>query len=246
MYKLKKQNRVFVLTGAGISKASGIYTYRDDDGAWRSFDPDKVSTPKGVQENKTLSWQFFQAVSNNLKNKDPNSAHNSLVKLQQYVNSGNFVLVTQNIDGLHQKAGSKNVLEMHGNYKKMICNSPRCFNVSYQINEVINSYEYKLCPHCGNMLRPSVVMFGETPMHMSIIKDQLSLLKNGDLFLSIGTSGLVRPACSFPMMAWANGAYVFNINYDIKKKNYQQERYWWIFDQKAEEYLPSFIDSILL
>ena len=70
------------------------------------------------------------------------------------------------------------------------------------------------------MLRPSVVMFGETPMHMNVIKDRLSLLKDGDLFLSIGTSGLVRPACSFPMMAWTNGAYVFNINYDTKKQNY--------------------------
>lgn len=239
-FKIKPSDRVTVLTGSGISKASGIATFREDDGVWTKYDVDHVCTANGCQEYKTEAWEFFKDTYADMNNTCPNEAHYALVKLERFLNKGNFTLITQNIDGLHQMAGSENVIEMHGNNKKMICGSPRCGNIEFPIEEMIDKEEYVVCPKCGNMLRPDVVMFGETPRFMDLIKESLDC----DYFISIGTSGMVHPAAGLAMKAWQKNAIVINICYNSRMGEYSEDNFH-CFDAKAEEFLPKFIDDMI-
>lgn len=243
-YKLNKNNKIVILTGAGISKASGISTYRDTDGVWQKYNPDIVGTPDGVQANKTIAWKFSQEVYENISNAKYNPAHKALVQLENFVNDGNFTLITQNIDGLHQQAGSRNVFEMHGNYKYMICDSARC-NARIPMEQIIHNEEYVTCNKCGKMLRPSVIMFGEIPLYQTQIDAAINSLSIGDYFLAIGTSGTVYPAASFIKKAYKQGVFTFNINYDINKENYNNGMNIEIYDKKAEQFLPEFVNNLI-
>jgi NAD-dependent deacetylase len=236
--KILKTDKVVILTGSGISKASGISTFRDKGGVWDRYDVDKVCCLSGIKDNKEDAWNFFRETYNDLNGKLPNSAHYSLVELEDYLNDGNCTIITQNIDGLHQLAGSKNVLEMHGNYKYMMCSGYYC-KTKYPIEDFIFNENYQNCPKCGKILRPSVVMFEEPVYHL---KKANELISKCNYFFSIGTSGLVIPAASYPMKAWKYGANVFTINLD--GYNREEERFY-IFNEKAEEFLPKFINQLI-
>lgn len=236
--KLKKDTKVVVLTGAGISKASGINTFRDEGGVWDKYDPNVVCTYPTclLKPNRKISWRFFQDCYEEIKDKDPNLAHVSLVKLEEYLDDGCFTIITQNVDGLHSKAGSKSVIEMHGNKFSLKCGRTSC-TYTAPMEKHIHSKKPVMCPECGTMLRPSTVMFHETPKHVHEID---RLVKECDLFISIGTSGTVYPACDLIHTAYYHKARVMVVNVVAEDKD---ARYHYKLG-KAEEVLPTIVEEL--
>lgn len=181
---------IVVLTGAGISAESGLGTFRDKDGLWTKYDLNEVATPEGFARNPVLVHDFYNARRKNLVEAAPNAAHAALAELEQKFD-GDVLLVTQNVDDLHERAGSRKLLHMHGELLKI-----RCENC-----DAVRDWRDDLdlattCPACATTgrLRPHVVWFGEMPFHMPKIQLELSIC---DLFVSIGTSGNVYPAAGF-------------------------------------------------
>ncbi|WP_374303006.1 Sir2 family NAD+-dependent deacetylase [Ferrovibrio sp.] len=181
---------IVILTGAGISAESGLGTFRDKDGLWTRYDLSEVATPEGFARNPVLVHDFYNARRRNLLAAQPNAAHAALAELERQW-GGDFLLVTQNVDNLHERAGSQRLLHMHGELLKI-----RCGHCGY-----VTEWEHDLdlataCPACGQSgsLRPHVVWFGEMPLYMEEIQGALQAC---DLFVSIGTSGQVYPAAGF-------------------------------------------------
>ncbi len=200
---LKNSKRVAALTGAGISAESGIPTFRGKGGLWEGYPVDKVASVEGFEEDPELVWKFYDERRVNMKDKKPNRAHEVLAEMEKYFD---MWVITQNIDSLHTMAGSKNVIELHGNIWRF-----KCTVCSY--NEM--NYETPLheipprCPKCGSLLRPDVVWFGET---VNEVEKAFEIAKNSDVFFVIGTSAQVHPAASLPFIAKDYGAKVIEIN----------------------------------
>jgi NAD-dependent deacetylase len=197
--------RIVVLTGAGISAESGVATFRDKDGIWSKYDVRDVATPEGFGRNPALVHDFYNARRRAHAGIKPNAAHHALARLERELNA-RVTVVTQNIDALHEAAGSKNLIHMHGELMKALCAScgarhPWTGDLATQT----------LCPACGNSggMRPDVVWFGEMPYRMDEIAD---LVAAADLFISIGTSGNVYPAAGFVADARAAGAHTVELN----------------------------------
>jgi len=198
---------IVVLTGAGVSAESGIQTFRAADGLWEQHRIEDVATPEGFMTNPALVQQFYNARRKQLLSHEiqANNAHIALAKLEQKF-KGDFLLVTQNIDNLHEESGSKNVLHMHGELLKMRC---RFSDQVFDIQEDITALMHCQCCNKQGSLRPHVVWFGEMPLYMDEIE---AALISCDLFLSIGTSGLVYPAAGFVQQANHYGAHTVEIN----------------------------------
>jgi NAD-dependent deacetylase len=183
---------IVVLTGAGISKESGLDTFRCEDGIWASVSLEDVATPEGFRRNPALVHEFYNARRSKLADPEivPNAAHLALARLEEEWPS-EVLIVTQNIDNLHERAGSRNLLHMHGELNKVRCEA--CDELLIWLDDL--SVE-QACPACGRngSLRPHVVWFGEMPLGMAEIYDALDRC---GLFVSIGTSGNVYPAASF-------------------------------------------------
>jgi NAD-dependent deacetylase len=181
---------IVVLTGAGISAESGLGTFRDKDGLWTQYDLQEVATPEGFARNPVLVHDFYNARRRNLIEAVPNAAHAALAELEQHF-AGDFLLVTQNVDDLHERAGSRRLLHMHGELLKI-----RCAGCGWTGEWRGDLDLATACPACGRSggLRPHVVWFGEMPLYMEEIYDALAAC---DLFVSIGTSGQVYPAAGF-------------------------------------------------
>ncbi len=189
---MKKFGKILVLSGAGISEESGIQTFRGSNGMWNNHRIEDVASPKAFIRNPNLVHEFYNIRRSNLLSDSvaPNSAHSFLAKIEEEYKD-NFYIITQNVDDLHERAGNKNVIHMHGELLKVICT--KCKEKSECRTEIgIASY----CPSCGenNSLRPDIVWFGEMPKDLDRCYD---LLKKCDLFISVGTSGVVHPAASF-------------------------------------------------
>jgi NAD-dependent deacetylase len=204
--------RIVVLTGAGISAESGISTFRDKDGIWAKVDYREVATPEGFRRNPQRVLDFYNARRHLGGGAKPNAAHFALARLEQeYAASsrGRVVVVTQNVDSLHEAAGTKNLIHMHGQHAQVLCNHCRARR-PWSLNAPDLSVELA-CDSCGRKggLRPDVVWFGEMPYHMERIGAELA---EADLFLSIGTSGNVYPAAGFVAEARANGAHTVELN----------------------------------
>ena len=203
---MRTASRVAVLTGAGISAESGIPTFRDaQNGLWARYRPEELATPEAFKCDPRLVWEWYEWRRNLVTDAKPNLGHRSLVIMETLI--PDFTLITQNVDGLHQLAGSKNVIELHGNIHRS-----KCFNEG-TIFDRPELYEGKppLCPDCGAYLRPDVVWFGED-LPPEALQAAWESAQNCDLFLSIGTSALVEPAASLPLLALENGATVTEIN----------------------------------
>ncbi len=200
--------RIVILTGAGVSAESGMGTFRDKDGIWTRYDLEDVATPEGFARNPTLVHDFYNARRRALADAVPNAAHIALAKLEQVVAStgGELLLVTQNVDNLHEKAGSQNLLHMHGELARVRCEA--CGVAGAWRDDLFEQTE---CWRCGlsGVLRPDVVWFGEMPYGMDGIYERLSAC---DLFVSIGTSGEVYPAAGFVMEADRAGAHTIELN----------------------------------
>ncbi len=187
-----QHHSIFVLTGAGISKNSGLQTFRDQNGLWNNYKIEEVATPEAFRKNPKLVHDFYNLRRKELldENVYPNPAHQALARLQHQFR-GNVTLVTQNVDNLHERAGSENVVHMHGELLKIRCN--HCQSIFFNDKDIDPSTECPSC-HTKSTLRPDIVWFGESPMNMEMI---LKNLHNCDLFISIGTSGSVYPAANF-------------------------------------------------
>lgn len=196
---------IVVLTGAGISAESGISTFRDPDGIWAQVDYREVATPQGFAANPARVHAFYNWRRRNVLTVEPNAAHVALAELEQAF-AGDFLLVTQNVDTLHERAGSQRLVHMHGQHDSALCNA--CGQRSPWQGEM--SLESQ-CPACGQVghMRPDVVWFGETPYQMKRIGDALA---GCDLFVSIGTSGNVYPAAGFVREARRAGARTVELN----------------------------------
>ncbi|WP_289040417.1 NAD-dependent deacylase [uncultured Aliiroseovarius sp.] len=196
--------RIVILTGAGISAESGLGTFRDQDGLWTKYDLDEVATPEGFARNPDLVHAFYNARRANCRSAQPNTAHEALAKLQS-AHSDDVTIVTQNVDDLHERAGSTDVIHMHGNL-----NGALCAGCDHRWPAPLEMSSADLCPACGNgSTRPDIVWFGEMPYAMDEIYHHLT---EADLFVAIGTSGNVYPAAGFAAEARAAGVETLELN----------------------------------
>lgn len=204
--RLTAARSVTVLTGAGVSAESGVPTFRDaQTGLWAKYQPEDLATPTAFRRNPRLVWEWYAWRRKLVADAKPNPAHFALVELEQHVPQ--FHLVRQNVDGLHQWAGSKNVIELHGNITRT-----KCFNEGTIISKWPDTGDVPpKCPDCGGLLRPDVVWF-EEPLPEAEIAIAQQAACSSDVFLSIGTSTVVYPAAALPFEALKGGASVVEIN----------------------------------
>jgi NAD-dependent deacetylase len=198
---------VVALTGSGISAESGVPTFRDaQTGLWAKYDPQELATPEAFARDPKLVWKWYAWRRELVEGASPNAGHEALAELERSVPE--FSLVTQNVDGLHQEAGSEYVVELHGNIRRSRCPVE---NVTVEPDEM--DHIPPPCPNCGSPLRPDVVWFGEAQPAAGL-EAASEAARLCDLFLSVGTSGLVHPAVSLPYEALENGATVVEVNPD--------------------------------
>jgi len=226
-----KTDKIIVLTGAGISAESGIKTFRDSNGLWENHRVEDVATPQAFKKNPVLVWNFYKQRYYQSLKAQPNNGHKALIELEMKLQD-NFTLITQNVDNLHSKAGSKNIIEMHGSLNKCFC--IKC-QTRYSVSDINLEREIPLCPKCNNYLRPDIVWFGEIPYNLDLIEQKL---KEVTIFISIGTSGQVYPAAQFIAISKLQGAKTIGINL-LPPQNKNTMDYF--FQGKAGELLPSLI-----
>lgn len=228
---LENSNNIVFLTGAGISEESGIPTFRGPAGLWKTYDPMKLASISGFYQNPKLVWEFYQDRQNLILNCQPNAGHFTIAKIEQLKNS--YVL-TQNIDGLHKKAGSKNIVELHGNILKAKCTN--C-NFVGDINKVIIKSLPPVCSLCDSVLRPDIVFFGE-PLNQTTWKNAQDISTNCDIMFIIGTSLNVGPVNTLPFYAKENGAILVEVNPEPTVFNHIMD---FSFRGKAGEILPTLL-----
>lgn len=228
---------IVVLTGAGISADSGVDTFRDAEGAWQKNDPMKVATPEGFAEDPARVHAFYNARRAQLPKVDPNPAHIALAKLESEMvgRGGSVTLVTQNVDDLHQRAGSKAILAIHGHLDRVECTT--CGTVEHWTTDLSVQTP---CPQCGSTtMRPYIVWFGEIPRHFDEVEERML---EADLFVAIGTSGAVYPAAGLVAFARERGIPRVELNLDPSDNAqlFTEQRYG-----KASEVVPAWVEEIL-
>lgn len=198
--------RVVALTGAGVSAESGIPTFREaQTGLWARYRPEELASPEAFDRWPDRVWQWYAWRRSLVSAARPNPGHVALARLE--ARTPDFTLVTQNVDGLHQRAGSRRVLELHGNLMRTRCSREN----RILEGDTAASGSPPACPSCGAPLRPDVVWFGEMLPEREL-RESMEAARSCELFLSIGTSGLVHPAASLPIIAHRAGARVIVIN----------------------------------
>ena len=202
---IRSAEKVVVLTGAGVSAESGIPTFRGADGLWKKFKATDLATPEAFNRNPKLVWEFYNWRRELISKVKPNRAHYAIADLEKI--KPNFILITQNVDGLHMQAGSKRVLEIHGSIWRV-----RCTRCEYQAEDRrVPLPKLPLCPSCNSLLRPGVVWFGEA-LDFEVLEKAFTVSRSCDLMLVIGTSAVVYPAASLSLEAKRSGARVIEIN----------------------------------
>ncbi len=206
IHLLRSARYITVLTGAGVSAESGIPTFREaQTGLWAQYDPQELATPQAFMKNPRLVWEWYAWRRELVSKAKPNAGHFALVEMARRV--ARLMLITQNVDGLHQLAGSADVIELHGNLHRT-----KCFREEIVIDEWADTSEVPpRCPRCGDRLRPDVVWFGEV-LPGDALHAASEAATECDVFFSIGTSGLVEPAASLARIAMQHGAKVIEIN----------------------------------
>ena len=230
--------KVFVLTGAGVSAESGLGTFRDQGGLWTQYDLAEVATPEGFARDPAKVHAFYNLRRENLADARPNAAHRALAELERGLEArgGRLVLCTQNVDDLHEQAGSRAVLHMHGELKRTGCH--RCGEAWHDAGALSLAAACGTCGRTGT-LRPDVVWFGEMPLHLDEI---YAALAEADLFAAVGTSGSVYPAAGFVAEARANGVRTVELNLEPSDNAF-------LFDDRrygpAAEVVPAWVRSLL-
>ncbi len=208
---LESSEYTIAFTGAGISAESGVPTFRGRGGLWEKFDPLKLATPEAFKEDPRRVWEWYKWRMEVIAKAKPNPAHIVLARLEE---KGIVkTIITQNVDGLHQRAGSKNVIELHGNIWRAKCT--KC-NYKTRLREPPREIPPK-CPECNSLLRPDVVWFGE-PLPRKAWEEALNEASKADLIIVVGTSGVVQPAAMIPVIVKYHGGKIVDIN--IEEDNY--------------------------
>lgn len=235
---VKDAKKVCVLTGAGISAESGVPTFRGsgESAVWKGMPFDQISSARMVEENLPEVWEWFDYRRGALKDCQPNEAHRALMYWESRLRE-NFLLVTQNVDGLHTQAGSRNILELHGNIQRSKC-TKGC-RLKYEMLPTEIPHTPDICDLCDAPLRPDVVLFGEM-LPEGYFEYAAEFVADCDLFLSIGTSAFVYPAAGLAEMAKSNGTFCIEINPEETAASY-------LYDEslrgKAGEILPKLLSS---
>ncbi len=196
---------VVVLTGAGISAESGVPTFRGEDGLWRQYRAEELATPEAFHRDPNLVWKWYDWRRGLIAGCEPNAGHRTLVEMER--EWGDFTLITQNVDDLHQQAGSIRVLRLHGSIWQVRCTAE---NVVTENHEVPLGQTPPRCP-CGALLRPHVVWFGES-LETAVLRQAYAAAEACDLMLVVGTSAVVHPAASLPAIAKRGGARLIELN----------------------------------
>lgn len=232
--RLTGRVRVVVLTGAGISAESGLATFRGADGLWEGHRPEDVATPEAFDADPDLVQRFYDDRRAELAHVQPNAAHEALARLEHALGD-DLLLITQNIDDLHERAGSKRVLHMHG--RLMAARCTECGETSHVTGTLVDQPP---CPACSlRALRPDVVWFGEIPYGL----DEIDLtLRRTEVFVSIGTSGAVYPAAGFAAFAHACGARTLELNLE---PSYGAASFDEARQGKASELVPAWVEEFL-
>jgi NAD-dependent protein deacetylase/lipoamidase len=201
--EIRKSDRLFVLTGAGISAESGIPTFRGQDGLWEGHRLEDVATPQAFARDSELVWRFYSMRRSVAAGCKPNAGHIALAKLEEKLGK-RMLICTQNVDGLHEAAGSKQVLHMHGQLFQSCCSNRKCSTKPFKDSRIYKQQSHiPNCIECGALLRPHICWFNESPFHM---KEVIPALEECSIFLTVGSSGIVQPAASFALIARQNGA----------------------------------------
>ena len=234
--RLAKAQHVAVLTGAGISAESGIPTFRDPGGLWQQFKPEELANIRAFLKNPKLVQGWYAHRRSVAEEKKPNAGHDALAALEALV--PDFLLITQNVDNLHQRAGSENIAELHGNITRSYCID--CEREA-TVADLQNAAEGQaICPDCSGYFRPDVVWFGEMLPENEITRADAAA-RRADVFLSIGTSAVVHPAAGLPILAREFGAYVAEINVEPSAiAEYMNE----VILGKAGEVLPKLVAAM--
>ena len=236
--RLKSAQRVAVLTGAGISAESGVPTFRDaQTGLWSRYRAEELATPQAFLRNPRLVWEWYAWRRELISQAEPNPGHRALAEMEAL--AAVFTLITQNVDGLHQRAGSGSrfpVIELHGNIQRNKC---------FSENRLVETWEEDgqvppRCPHCGGLLRPDVVWFGEA-LPEEAIQAAWEAARSCEIFFAIGTSALVQPAASLPYIAIEAGAMVVECN---TKPTPLSDQVHFLLSGRSGEILPSLINKV--
>lgn len=229
---------IVVLTGAGISAESGLGTFRDKDGIWTKYPLEDLATPEGFARNPEFVQGFYNSRRAQLKTAKPNAAHEALARLQTHLEAEgcDLLLVTQNVDNLHEQAGSSNVVHMHGELTRMRC--MQCHQVQPCDFALTTTTP---CPACDSVgrLRPHIVWFGEMPLYMETISQALERCR---MFVSIGTSGSVYPAAGFVQEALYGGARTVELNLEPSENAhvFEETKYG-----PASQVVPDWVDDLI-
>lgn len=227
--------RITFLTGAGISVASGIQAYRGPNGLWNEVDVETWATAAAIARDPAGCFRAHRGFAAHVAGAKPNAAHRAIAEFARRHTSGRVVVITQNVDGLHQQAGSENVIEIHGSLFRLRCPDESC-GVKMTFDKPGDaSDEAPVCPTCGKSMRYDIVLFDEylDPMYERSVKDAL---RNCDLFVAVGTSGVVYPAAAYVREADYAGAKTMFVNIErpVPANPYFDE----VIEGKAEEVLP--------
>ncbi len=233
---MTRYHSIVILTGAGLSAESGLHTFRDKDGIWAKHDLRDVATPEGYRRNPVLVLEFYNQRRQQNALVQPNAAHHALARLEAE-HPGDVLIVTQNIDPLHEMAGSKNLIHMHGEIQKALCGA--CARRHHIGSE--NLTLETICPACAKTgaMRPDVVWFGEMPYQMERIYEALA---GCDLFISIGTSGTVYPAAGFVLEALRAGAHTVELNLE---PSHGISVFREAIHGRATEVVPAYVERLL-
>lgn len=232
---LRLKPRIAVLTGAGISAESGIPTFRGKDGLWRQFRAEDLATPEAFARDPKLVWEWYDWRRGLIAGKEPHAGHRVLARWEGIFPQ--FVLITQNVDGLHRSAGSKKILELHGNIWQVRCTEEGTVEENYESPLKVMPPR---CSACGAMLRPHIVWFGEA-LPAEALEKAYAASATCELMFVIGTSAFVQPAASLPLAAAERGAKIIEINPDTTPLTHSAD---YSFQAKAGELLPR-IDALL-
>lgn len=235
--RLVAARHVGVLTGAGISAESGIPTFRDPGGLWDRFRPEELANVEAFLRNPELVQKWYEHRRSVASEKAPNPGHHAIADLEELV--ADFTLVTQNVDDLHRRAGSENVVELHGNIMRAYCIDCRRAARSEELHP-LGDGERAICSDCGGLIRPDVVWFGEMLPEDAIEAAHRSAA-NADVFLSIGTSAIVYPAAGIPILAKQAGAYVAEVNIEPSAIADEVDE---VIQGKAGEILPEIVAAV--
>ncbi|MCI0746227.1 MAG: NAD-dependent deacylase [Verrucomicrobia subdivision 3 bacterium] len=235
--RLRSARRVIALTGAGISAESGVPTFRDaQTGLWAKYRPEDLATPEAFARDPRLVWEWYAWRRERVQNVVPNPGHFALVEMERRIPE--FTLVTQNVDDLHRRAGSKRIIELHGNITRV-----KCFENNHLAAHWGEQGQIPpRCAECGGLLRPDVVWFGEN-LPAGAFEQALAASETCDMFLSIGTSSLVYPAASLPFAALERGATVVEVNPNATSLTPRAHH---SFRAPSGEFLPALVSAVWL